>query len=189
MLNPRTMLLGAAGALAVLGAGTAFAQSGADTETRVIQVPKGAVVLVLPPGTLVPATMPGAAIEAGLPFAAMPDAAALMRQMDQMMGRMQRVFANPALAAPDPTVAAALRQAPGTMHSVVVTSVSNGRGTCTQTVTYAGDGSAPKVEVKATGDAACAPMQAAPVSSPGTQTPNVLRIDDRAAPVSAPIRG
>lgn len=194
MRTSKTRLLAAVAGLALLGAGTAFAQSAPDTQTRVIQVPKGAVVLVLPPGTMFPgAAMPGMvtagpAIDAGFPFATMPDAAAMVRQMDQMMVQMQHFFAQPPFAAPDRTIAAALRRAPfdGTMRSVVVTSFSNGQGSCTQSVTYAGNGAAPKVEVRSTGDAACGPLHAVPAAAPAAKTPHLWNVEYHGAPVAAP---
>jgi len=85
------------------------------------------------------------------------------QQMDQMMADMQRGFA---------TQEAALRslpQAEGGVTSVVVTSVTNGHGTCTQRVTYAGNGAPPVVQVSSTGDA-CA-SAGMPAATPGTQAP------------------
>jgi len=165
MRSPRTILLGAVAGLALLGAGTAFAQNVSSAETRVIQVPKGAVVLVLPPDAL-----PGPTFAAGFPFAQMPDTDALVRQMDQMMDRMQHIFADPAFTGPYQ-----VQQAGGDVHGVVVTSFSNGHGTCTRTVTYTGDAAAPKIEVKTTGDASCDSPQAAPLSLPGIRSPHLIQ--------------
>jgi hypothetical protein len=198
MRSTRTALLGAVAAIALLGAGTAFAQSGANAETRVIQVPKGAVVLVLPPGTIFPSAgmfgLPaqGPAVDAGFPFAAMPDAARLIRQMNdqmnEMMSRMQRAFAAPAFTAPDRTIEATL-PAGGNVQSVVVTSFSDGHGTCTQRITYAGNGAAPKVEVSSTGNASCPPMHTAPVASPGSPTTQTWSVTYPAKPLTGQIQG
>ncbi len=173
MPSPRTVFLAAVAGLALLGAGTAFAQSDSSTETRVIQVPKGAVVLVLPPGTLVPpAAMPGPVFGLGFPFVQMPDTAALVRQqMDQMTSRMQHLFTDPAFTGPHQVV-----QVGGDVNSIVVTSFSNGHGTCTRIVTSTGDVAAPKVEVRTTGDAAaCDTAHVAPTSSPGVRNPHVIQ--------------
>ena len=69
-----------------------------------------------------------------------------------------------------------LQQVSGDIHSVVVTSVSNGHGTCTRTVTSTGDAAALKVEVKTTGDAAaCGTLHVAPMSSPGARDPHSIQ--------------
>ncbi len=100
------------------------------------------------------------------------------------MSRMQQIFANPAFTGPYQ-----VQQVNGDVHSVVVTSFSNGHGTCTQTVTYTGNAAAPKVVVKRTGDASCGAMQAAPISSPGVRTPSLWHIDYPGTPPSAPRQG
>ncbi len=206
----RTALLGAVAAAALIGGvGAASAQSNPGgnpaNETRVIQVPKGAVVLVLQPGAM--SAMPMSAMPM-MPFPAMPDPVAMLRrmdaQMDAQMARMnqlmevsERAFADPAFLAPDRTIEAAMHELPMTgagMRGVVVTSFSDGHGTCTRRVTYGGDGATPKIEVSATGDASCGPAGSLPgatrpAASPDIQTPQpaaprTWRVENRVPPKS-----
>ncbi len=173
MRASRTALLGAAASAALLaGAATGFAQAPQNGQQygqqtgRVITVPPGAVVLVLPAGS-VPVVAPPMAPEGVLSFPDMPSPVAMIRQMDQQMDRMvadmQRSFAaaapgsawGPAWLDPDRTIDAAMRDMPatgGTVQGVVVTMISNGHGTCTQRITYAGNGAAPVVHVASTGN-------------------------------------
>jgi hypothetical protein len=135
-----------------LGIGSVAAQSQA---TRTIQVPAGAVVLVLPGmgagGMMVPAQR----LDAGLPMPpiTMTVFDDMFRQMDAQMDRMtalaQRGFA---IQPPDRVVQAALGD-PSRFagSSVVVTSFSDGRRSCTQRVTYAGNGAAPVVQTSGDG--------------------------------------
>jgi len=169
----RSSLLGAAAAALLLaGGGTACAQSG----TQVIRVPAGSVVLVLPPGSA-PAASVGGPFDIGFPFAGMPGVAGLMHQMNQMLNEEQELFAAPVWTAPDRTIEAALRQLPPLgpgVSGVMVTTVSNGRGTCTQRVIYGGNGAAPKVEVSSTGNGSCGAMQfgrTGPITSPEIRAP------------------
>lgn len=155
----KTSLLAAAGAAVglVLTVGTAGAQS---LGIRTIQVPAGAVVLVLPgmapdaARVLVPAQL----VEAGMPMQplAMTGFDDVFRQMDAQMHRMmaiaqhgfERRFAVPG---PEGLVQAALGDAPRLGTGVVVTSVSDGRHSCTQRVTYAGNGAAPVIQTSGYG--------------------------------------
>lgn len=138
-------------ALALLAAGgTALAASPAP---QVIEVPAGAVVLVLPGGA-VPMMAPGAA-----PVMAFDEGllspAAMIRQVNQMI---QQALGDPS---GDRLLAAALRQMQagfpagpglgGLVSEVVVTTVSNGRESCTRQVTYSGGQAAPKMDVRVTG--------------------------------------
>jgi hypothetical protein len=202
----RTALLGAVAAAALLGGvGAASAQSNTlgnpANETRVIQVPRGAVVLVLQPGAM--SAMPMSAMPM-MPFPAMPDPVAMLRQMDAQMARMnqmmevsERAFADPAFLAPDRTIEAALQGMPVAgpgMRGVVVTSFSDGHGTCTRRVTYGGDGAAPKIEVSATGDASCGPAGSLPgatrpaaapdIQTPQPAAPRTWRVENRVPPKS-----
>jgi hypothetical protein len=192
----KTKLLGAVAAFALLGAGTAFAQSGPGVPVRTIEVPQGSLVLVLPPPAALPAVMlPGApasaaaVLDAELPFVPAPDPARLVARMDRMMSRMQRLFATPFFAAPEREIMAALRTAPpgGMVRGVVITTFSNGQGSCTRTVTYAGGGAAPRVEVRQTGGVSCSRLPSAPVSvptvpEPTQPAPRLWQADYRSSP-------
>jgi hypothetical protein len=166
----RNAVIGALASVGFLGSVVAgFAQTpGSQQGSRMIEVPPGAVVLVLPAG---------AVAAPAFPFPDMPSPVAMIRQMDQIMADMKHGFA---------TQEAALRSLSGTdggVTSVVVTSVSNGHGTCTQRVTYAGNGAAPIVQVSSTGDA-CA-SAGMPAVTPGVQAPaggapHVIQVRDNA---------
>jgi hypothetical protein len=94
----------------------------------------------------------------------------------QAMQAMERLAAAPMPAPGMPgmieaALGAALGTAPGTASQVVVTSFSAGNGTCSQTVTYAypGNGAAPWIAVRSTGDACgtmAAPTQPVPAAAP-----------------------
>ncbi|MEJ1978587.1 MAG: hypothetical protein WDN49_23210 [Acetobacteraceae bacterium] len=111
--------------------------------------------------------------------------------MDQMMAETQRVFATLSWAAQDRTIEAALRQMPqggSGVSSVIVTSFSDGRSTCTRRVTYTGNGAAPKVDVSATGDgctrAGIPAGDSVPAALPDIQPqqrtiPHTLRVENR----------
>ncbi len=177
------------------GAGAALAQGRAAPRGQVIEVPPGATVIVLP-GGMVPA-MPSwsaPAFDAALPTPAMPDAATLWRQVDEMLANAQRAFAapvftDPAWATPDRVIEAAMRHASGPVSGVLVTSFSDGQRTCTRRVTYSGDAASPRVQVNATGNA-CANEQtpaALPAMRPSPRaTPRTLEVNDRtwSAPVA-----
>ncbi len=158
MKASRTVMLGAvasAGLLASMSAG--FAQATPEPGGRMIAVPPGAVVLVLPAGM-----EPVGAFD----MPDLPSPLAMIRQIDQQMDRMmadmQRGLATPA---------AAMSGEAGPVAGVVVTSFSNGHGTCTQRVTYKGDGSAPVVQIAATGDG-CDGVSL-PAATPGA-TPGIV---------------
>jgi hypothetical protein len=170
----RTALIGAAASAALLATASAgYAQTQPDRQGRLIAVPPGAVVLVLPAGSVPAAALAGAPVDAALPFPDMPSPAAMIRQMDQMMADMQRSVASPAWADPSRAIGAAMQdmpQAGGRVSGVVVTSFSNGHGTCTQRVTYSGNGAAPVVQVSSTGNACAA--AGVPAASPEVTTPS-----------------
>ena len=78
----------------------------------------------------------------------------------------------------------------GAYTRVVVTSVTNSHGTCTQRITYTGNGAPPKVQVSSTGDA-CANAGtdgATPAALPEVRTPQprslprTLMVDSRSRP-------
>ncbi len=216
MRKSRAALLGAAASLALGGGvGATYAQSRNSAQGRVIHVPPGAVVIVLPGGAMpmapfsaasmiptAPMMLAGPALSAPFPFAAMPDAAAMMRQANQMLNQMLEAahggslggFAHPAWIGPGQTVEAATRgtrQLGGAVRGVFVTSFSDGHGTCTQRVIYGGNGAAPKVEVSSTGNA-CA-SEAVPMAAPGVQVrpqravPRTWQVDYRTRFPARPI--
>ena len=176
--------IGAAIGLTV-AAGSAGAQSPTTRTVRTVQVPADAVVLVLPgmpPGVM---AVPAQRLEAGLPIAMTPTGMAgldaAFRQMDaqldaQIDAQMDRMMAMAtsgfAVRSPDRMIPAALGNAPLHGSSVVVTSFSDGRHSCTQRMTYAGNGAAPVVQTS--GDA-CGAVPA------GLPTPAAGRDAGRAA--------
>jgi hypothetical protein len=187
MKASRTALIGAVASVALLGTAAAgFAQAPPGQQARMIAVPPGAVVLVLPAGSMAATTL-----DTGFPFPDMPSPVAMIRQMDQMMADMQRSFANPAWLDPSRTVDAALHGLPqtgGAVAGVVVTSFSNGHGTCTQRITYRGDGTAPVVQVASTGDACASaglPATAPDVEVPTTHgAPHLIQVQDHTRPAA-----
>ncbi len=190
MRKPNLATLGAAAALALVGtAGIAAAQT-PSRAGQVIEVPPGAVVLILPAGAVPAMSWSGPTLDAAFPFPAMPDAARIVRQMDQMMLDAQRAFANPAWTNPDRTIEAAMQGIPaaeGPVSGVVVTSFSDGRGTCTQRVVYSGNAAAPRINVSSTGNA-CASI-GGPVALPKVQppqrsaSPHALWVENRSRPI------
>jgi hypothetical protein len=186
MTASRRALIGVAASVALLGTvAVGYAQSPTQ-QGRVIQVPPGAVVLVLPAGA---AQAP--AFDTSFPFADMPSPIAMMRQMDQMMAEMQRGFAAmPAFPGAMDAALPGVPQSGGRVAGVVVTSFSNGHGTCTQRITYNGDGTAPVVQVASTGDA-CASAGVAPtvpaVQKPAHTAPHLIEVQNRARPAAAPL--
>jgi len=187
MRASRTLVIGAVASAALIGSVAAgFAQSPSAQGRRLIEVPPGAVVLVLP------ATGP---LDAAFPFPDMPSPAAMIRQMDQMMADMQRSFGSPAWIDPNRTIDAALRdmpQANGAVSGMVVTSFSDGHGTCTQRVTYTGNGAAQTVQVSSTGDAcgsagmpAAGPGVGAPeIMAPNHAAPHLIQVQNHSRPVA-----
>ncbi|MBN9562159.1 MAG: hypothetical protein J0H14_15745 [Alphaproteobacteria bacterium] len=190
-LTTKLAAVGAAAALALVGsAGIAAAQSPSHA-SRVIEVPPGAVVLVLPAGSMPAISWPGPMVETAFPMPAMPDMSRLVRQMDQMMLDAQHAFASPAWTDPARTIEAAMRQMPaaeGPVSEVVVTSFSDGRGTCTQRVVYSENDAAPKINVSSAGNA-CASI-GHPTALPTMQKPpqrstppHTLWVQNRTRPI------
>ncbi len=172
MKPSRTALIGAVASAALIGtAAVAFAQTPSAEQGRVIQVPPGAVVLVLPAGSVPATAMPMGPFSAAMPFPDMPSPGMMIRQIDQMFATMQHSF---------DVQAAALRSLVqsdghlgGPVAGVVVTSFSDGHGTCTQRVVYRGDGAAPVVQVSSTGGADACHAAGLPTvtAAPQVQTP------------------
>ena len=190
MRKPTLAVAGAAAALALVGgAGIAAAQS-PSRANRVIEVPPGAVVLVLPAGAIPAMSSPGPMVDAAFPLPVMPGVSRMIQRMDQMMLDAQRAFASPAWTDPARTVETAMRRMPGAegpVSGVIVTSFSDGHGTCTQRVVYSGNGAAPKVNVSSTGNE-CASI-GHPVALPKAQPPqralppHTLWAKNHAAPI------
>jgi hypothetical protein len=182
----RTALFGALASAALLaGTVAAFAQNRSPQADRLIAVPPGAVVLVLPAGA---GAVPVPAAEAvALPFPDMPSPFAMMRQMDQMMAEMQHDVALQAAALRD-MQAGGLPAMGGPVAGVVVTSFSDGHGTCTRRITYRGDGSAPVVQVSASGAAACAgaglPVGAPAIQAPDRASPHLIQVRNQTRPAA-----
>jgi len=189
-LATKLAAVGAAAALALVGtAGIAAAQS-PSRASRVIEVPPGAVVLILPAGSMPAMAWSGPMVDAAFPFPVMPSASRMIREMDQMMLDAQRAFATPAWTDPARTIEASMRRMPaaqGPVAGVIVTSFSDGHGTCTQRVVYSGNGAAPKVNVSSTGNA-CASIghpAALPKAEPPQRAlpPHTLWVKNRTQPI------
>jgi hypothetical protein len=178
MKASRSALIGAAAVAALLGSAAAgFAQTAPGHTPRMIEVPPGAVVLVLPAGTF--AAPPTGAVEAMMPFPAMPSPAAMLREINAMMADAQRAFAMPVPMQGARTIDAAVPQGAGPVSGVFVTTVSDGRGTCTQRVVYSGSGT-PQVQVS--GNACAGPAQptAAPeIKAPSKPAPRLLEVNNQ----------
>jgi hypothetical protein len=187
MNTSRTALIGAIGSAALLASvGAGFAQSSPAQHGRVIAVPPGAVVLVLPAGSAADAAF---ADVPGMAFPQMPSPIAMIRQMDQqmdqMMADMQRSVASPAWIDPNRMIDAAMQGMPqqtGPVAGVVVTSFSDGHGTCTQRVTYSGNGAPPVVQISSTGNACASagmPTATPTESTPRPVAPYLIQVQDR----------
>jgi hypothetical protein len=108
-----------------------------------VWVPAGATVVMLPEAAARPIDFP---------------VARMIAQQDAMM---QRMFADMdallAMTMPGPMIRSVTQGMPQTLpgSGVVVTSISTGSGTCSQTITYGypGNGGAPRVQVSSTGNA------------------------------------
>jgi hypothetical protein len=185
MKASRTALIGAVASVALLGSAVAgIAQTSRPQNTRVIEVPPGAVVLVLPAGS-----MAEAPLNVAFPFADLPSPAVMVRQMDQMIVDMQRTFQGSAWTDANRTIEAALRgipQADGPTAGVVVTSYSDGHGTCTQRVVYRGNGATPLVQVAgsacATAGLPTTTTRAVETPEPEQATPRLIHVRDITRP-------
>ena len=167
MKSFKVALLSAAASIALAGA--AFAQT---VFPQIVQLSDGTIA-VLAPVMTVPQPQFGT-VSAGDPraVAAVTSPFAMIRQIDAMMDDARRAMASGESIAGDRSVA-----------SVVVTSFSDGRNTCTRRVTYAGDGSAPKVEVRSTGGG-CAgggiPAASPDITpAPARSMPRTLEVENR----------
>jgi hypothetical protein len=199
MLKSRHILLAAAASVALIGAaGAATAQTlrAQTLRAQTLGAQPGETITV-PPGAVV-VIMPGAAVssdvaDVAMPFPAFPEPGAMLRQVDAMMAQAfaDQAFAVPAFADPGRTIEAALRDmppAPDGVSRVTVTTISNGRGSCTRRVVYQGSGAAPKIDVSDTGNV-CASL-GLPASEP-VVTPHVAparTIEARAGRPAAPIQ-
>lgn len=187
-------VLAAGAAIGLLAAaGTAVAQEGMAQEhaTRTIRVPENAVVLVLPPGARVLA--PGAQEAAvPMPFGMMPfgagpfgagpsDAGPASRidamfqrmntEMDAMMQAAEHQLPMQPMMGPGHTIQAMMRDMPQGASSVVVTSFSDGRHSCTQRMVYSGNGQAPVIHISGDACGAVAPNRMVPAAVPERVAP------------------
>lgn len=162
----------AVGALASVAlAGTAIAAP--SSRERVIEVPSGAVVLILPAPmsiqapiqAMLPPTPAEHMLDAGFPFP--PTPGAIIREVNAMMASTQHMFDRSFAPLPAPGLG---------VSGVFITSFSNGHGTCTQQVTYAGDNSPPVVKVSSAGDACARAGVSVPTTAPA------IRPHERATP-------
>jgi hypothetical protein len=151
-MNRRVALFGACLALPLIAqAGTAGAAL--PDRGRYVYVPPGAEVVILPRAEAV-----------AMPFA--PVFAQQDSMMRRMIADMDQLMSMPM---PDPqqmirSVMSGMPQV-APRSSVVMTSVSTGNGTCSQTITYLypGNGGAPVTKVSQSGDACGAIGSSAPI--------------------------
>lgn len=204
MTSLRKTLLGACLALPLAAAGTAMAAPPAGSRT--ITVPEGAVVLILPgPGmTASPMATTEVATPANDPLLRLvAEQEAVMHHvmveqqmmMRHMLAEMGPMFADPpGMGSMNRMIEAAMHGAPvaGQGAGVVVTSVSDGHGMCSQRVVYSypADGGTPRVTLTRSGDA-CAPVDAsrpltvaqpAPAAAHG---PHLWAVSDPPQPLTA----
>jgi hypothetical protein len=193
MTASSTALRAGVAAVALVGSvAAAMAQSSATERQRLIEVPPGATVIVLPAGV---APMAGAPIAAGFPFVEIPSPESMIRQIDHLMAELQDSVPAPArFGAASPTGFPGMALPQGPVSGVVVTSYSDGHGTCTQRVTYSGNGSAPVVHVSSIGNACSSlngpvPTTSVPAADPNNMAPargapHLIQVRDNRRPVA-----
>lgn len=152
-----------------------------------VYVPAGATVVVLPGPAMTPAP-----VNIAPPPMAFPVASMIAQQdaiMQRMIADMNAMFAMPM---PDPQqfIEAAMRgmPQPGAGTGVFLTSVTSGRGVCSETITYdyPANGSKPQVHVAHSGNGCGAVTMQGPTSP--AAAPIAPRAIPNTAPVSAPAR-
>lgn len=174
---------------AVLGAILAFPFLGMAGSASAAPRPSGHYVYVPPGDTMI--VLPGPAtgvapVDISPPSMALP-VADMIAQQDAMMRRMiadmNAMFAVP-MPAPQRLVEAAMRgmPQPGAATDVFLTSISSGRGVCSETITYdyPANGGKPQVHVARSGNACGAATMQGPAS------PVAAPIAPRAIPNMAP---
>ena len=178
MQASRSAVIGAAAVAALLGSAVAgYAQTAPAQTPRMIEVPPGAVVLVLPAATFAAPPMP--AMETMMPFPAMPSPAAMLREINAMMADAQRAFAMPVQIQGARTIDAALPQGAAPVSGIFVTTVSDGRGTCTRRVVYSGS-AAPQVEVSGNACTGAGLPTAAPeIKAPAKPTQHLIEVNNQ----------
>ena len=181
MQKSQQAVLGAILALPLICAAKQASATPPPSGGNYVYVPAGATVVVLPdpamaapPVNISPAQM------------AFPMANVIAEQdamMQRMIAEMNAMFATPM---PDPRqmIAAAMRgmPQPGRGTGVFLTSVSSGRGVCSETITYnyPANGGSPQVHVARSGNGCGA------VTMRGPATPAAAPIAPRAVPNLAP---
>jgi hypothetical protein len=174
MLGIRGSILSSLAGLA-LCAGFAAPAAAASAPTAVYTVPAPAAILVVLPGAMplqwrlapAPALWPSEGIAASMPAAV----ARLIADQEAELARLSA--ASEALAAAperiwESMLAEMPRLGPTRASGVVMTAIATGRGSCSETVTYAypGNGMAPRVTVRKSGNACPAGSLLAPGAEP-----------------------
>jgi len=147
---------------------------------RYVYIPPGAMVLVLPgPGV---AALPGQA----MPMAADFPVARMIAEQDSMIRRMMADMDSLMATLPDPQqmIRSVMNGVPQPMagSGIVVTSISSGNGTCSETITYGSPnaGGQPRVKVTRTGNACGAITSTGPIgvtqTAPTPVTPRHERL-------------
>jgi len=178
------------GQQAVLGAILALPFLCAAGNVSAAPPPGGGQYVYVPPGATV-VVLPGPAMTAPLvntlPAPMASPLVSMIAEQDAMMRRMIATMnAMSAMPMPDPerVLAAAMRGVPqpGRGTGVFLTSVSSGRGVCSETITYnyPANGGRPQVHVARRGDGCGA------VTMQGPATPAAAPFAPRAIPSPAP---
>jgi hypothetical protein len=138
MIGARSALL-AASLLVASPAGAAQPEAG-----HYVWVPAGATVVLVPSAPLTQTEFPVAHM-----------IAQQQAMMNRMMAEMDSLMAN--MPDPQQMIRSAMQGMPQVVpgSGVVVTSISNGSGTCSQTITYgySGNGGQPSVKISSSGNA------------------------------------
>jgi hypothetical protein len=175
-------------------AGLAAPAAAAITPLPVYAVPPLPTILVILSGTAPPqwVVAPDSVLPPGADLAAAMPAAMARLIADQEADLARFAAAAEALtAAPNRALETALsempRLGPGEASGVVMTTAMTGRGSCSETVTYSypGNGAAPRVAVRKTGNACPAGSPFATGSEPGvipTMRPHAPRLLDASGP-------
>jgi len=181
MRKGQQAVLGAILALPLLCAAKDASATPPPSGGNYVYVPAGATVVVLPDPAMTAPPVNISPAQMAFPMANV--IAAQDAMMQQMIAEMNAMFAMP-MPDPQQVVAAAMRgmPQPGRGTGVFVTSVSSGRGVCSETITYnyPTNGSSPQVHVARSGNGCGA------VTMRGPATPAAAPIAPRAIPNLAP---
>jgi len=170
------------GQQAILGAVLALPFCWAANSATAAPPPSGGHYVYIPAGATV-VVLPGPPMTAPMAFPVASMIAEQNAMMQRMIADMNAMFAVP-MPDPQQVIAAAMRgmPQPGPGTGVFLTSVSSGRGVCSETITYnyPANGGRPQVHVARSGSGCGA------VTMQGPTTPSAAPIAPRAIPNLAP---